>query len=544
MNSSGNPVIVSYHVGDSACETLPAGNGENGASEPCNVDLTPINNDIDNLQEKTKNVTLPVIQGETEYDGMITCGDIKTDFITTGLEDFSKNMIAVNNNQDVSINSIETKITGIENNIITNEGKITDVETKISTVETTSSNLEGQVNTLDMALTSAMNDFPTLSQQQDVENQLQSINYFLQSLNFSSAGQNLLQATAMDSVLNVDSSENTIILGHCNQNDKPSRMVLVGECSVSGGNNYDGTTDSELWFSRGYNITEPHEWKDSILNQSYYFGHTIVSSSQKFELKEVLSNQTNGDDGTGTKKIMSFSSTELSGFNNRFSVYTDNISLAGSKIFLGTSVQSLGERLRNIERALGLGYRPTVEDEGTEFKLIPPPVGWFNTNNVTIDGITYTAGSSVNNSDVRLAFGSTLEYVGSGNYNTSYGSYQTAGGERINGNDGGFFWISIDTKVQIGAITLGIDSNVRSLKLYKQNPSTVEISTKDVVNATLLLEVDHSGSKAQEGNGRWDIPLTTVEPNEKLYIQFNTIMAGEDPSSLKASNVFFEGKFV
>ncbi len=230
MNSSGNPFIVSYHVGESACEPIPAGNGENGASEPCTVDLTPINNDIDVLQEKTGNVSLPVISDKTDFQGLITCGDIQTSYIPTGLEDFAKSVQQEQTNQTTSINTNTNDINTANINIGTNTSLINDLSNDISNIQieqndqkNTDDNLQGQITVLDQALTSAQSDFPTSAQQQDVENQLQSINYFLQSLNYSSAGQNLLNSTAQEAVLNEDSSENTIIIGTCNHGGNPAR---------------------------------------------------------------------------------------------------------------------------------------------------------------------------------------------------------------------------------------------------------------------------------------------------------------------------------
>lgn len=429
---------------------------------------------------------------------------------------------------------------GVEN--ISSES-FKEIDTKIQEQKNDNDNLQGQITVLDSALTSAMTDFPTLSQQQNVENQLQSINYFLQSLNFSSAGQNLLQATAMDSVLNVDSSKNTIILGHCNQDGKPSRMVLHGECSgTPNGSNFDNTTDSELWFSRGYNITEPHQWEESTLQQSYRFGHNIVSSSQKFGLTEKLTGNTGGDDGSDEKKLMLFSTNELTGFNNRFSVYTDNVSLAGHKIFLGTAVESLQERLRKLERQIsGYEYTP-VQDEDSQHLIIPPYVGWTS-NQVTVDSITYEAGGSVNSYDGRHAFSTANDpYIGSATYNDSFGSY-TGISRKINGNLGDWLWIKMNKKVEIGSIKVGTGSNFRSWKLYKETNSTTENSS-EIFNAELLLEIENSGANAQKGCGYYSFKRTTVEANERLIIQVNTIMAGSIPSSLTAKDIFFEGKFL
>ena len=542
MNSAGSPYVVSYHVGDSACEELPAGNGENGASEPCNVDLTPINNDIDNLQERTKNVTLPVIQGETVYDGVLQCNDVFTSYIPTGLEDFAKTVQQEQTTQTTSINTANINI-GTNQTLLNDlSNDIVNIQSEQNDQKNTDDNLQGQITVLDTALSSAQSDFPTLSQQQSVENQLQSINYFLQSLNFSSAGQNLLAATAMDSVLNVDSSENTIILGHCNQDSKPCRMVLHGECSgTPNGSNFDGTTDSELWFSRGYNITEPHQWEESTLQQSYRFGHSIVSNSQKFELTEKLGGNTGGDNGSDEKKLMSFSTNELTGFNNRFSVYTNTVSLIGNKIFLGTAVESLQERLRKLERQIsGYDYLP-VEDPDSENKIIPPYVGWLS-NQVTVDGITYETGGASNTNDAKLAFSTgSFNYTSVQSYNNSYGSPNAI--QKVNGNNGDWFWIKMDKKVQIGSVKIGSISNFRSWSLYKEKDTTIETNS-EVFSAELLFNVDNSGVNAKKGCGYYSIPLATIEANEKIYIQVNSIMAGESPPTFIAKGIFFEGKFV
>lgn len=428
--------------------------------------------------------------------------------------------------QEIKCNSVTLVDTeGVETNLLT---KMNDTQNELDLTNELVNNLEQQIT--------------TESTTQAINNQLSSINNTLQSLGLEPDGQNLINSANEQAVLNTKLSENEVIVGNCNQDGLPARLILHGECNLDG-INFDGTTDSELWFTRGYNIPEPHEWKDSTYQQSYFFGHTIEGSQQRFELNEKLSNRSDGDDNGETKKLMSFNTDESVGFNKRLSIYTDNISLAGKKIFLGTSVQSLQDRLSAIEEALGFpAYRPTTSDPESEFTLIPPYVGW-TANNVTFNGVTYESGGTVNNWSAFYAFSTANSpYVGSGDYNKTFGSY-IGNSASINGYDGDWFWLKVNKKIQVGSIMVGENSNFRSWRVWKETPTTV-VNGRIVTNADLLLSVDFSGGNAQKGCGYYPMKLRTVEANERLYIQVNTIIAGEDPSSLIAKDIFFEGKFL